>query len=105
MSYSNCPTCCGLVWSSEAHRCQPKWEAFVVDWGDEDDPGSCHASCAEGAARRYFESRDDEPGDGFDNEYTVKVRKVGEERWQAFVVTREAVIHYNATPAKDSARG
>lgn len=107
MTFSNCKACGASLWSGDKlpHKCPPCWEAFIEGWGDPEDPHTVYAHDAEDAAKDHFESRDDEPGEHFESEHVVCVRRSASEPWQRFSVRREAVIEYHATAIDEAEAG
>ena len=93
-SYGKCINC-GEWEFLDGHRCLPEWDAFLFDYGSEEDHGVTHASNAEDAALNYatngFSDWD------YPNDMIICVKRPSEAEWQKFNITVEAVPHFSAS--------
>lgn len=100
--FYKCEICKEWGWRNN-HQCPPLWETNIKDWNGDDDWDKIRARTAEDAAEKIVEEHD--PGDDYDclrgYEVTVKVRKLGEEKFKTFAVNGESIPTYTATEVED----
>ena len=100
-----CGAWLGLMLFPEKHVCPPKWEIWDEDnWGDEYK--IYYGIDAEDVGEKYAEAynRDDDPL-ADDGTHEVKIRKLGETEWTAFVLSAELVYNYHARKVEDKEGG
>ena len=94
-SYEKCRNCGEWGWSG-SHACPPRWEAVAVNRGDdpENPERHCFGADAESAALALAEDKFSDWE--WPDEMVIWVRKEGDDEWQKFSISVEAVPSFTA---------